>query len=151
VAAGETAARWLDLGPTFVRRVLVTTGWVGLISFLCIAVYIGLPQAGAWIAGVVLGAAELFILDALIREAIGPRRRAALVAYGLLKFAGIYAVGAACLFALHMRPWFLLAGFSLFLAIALLKVLGRMLLSTSSMQRERRGPGGRLLRSGPRP
>jgi hypothetical protein len=151
VVAGEGAARWLDLGPTFVRRVLITTGWVGALATICIAVYAGLPHAAAWIAGVALGVAELFLLDALIRETIGARRRSMLVIYGILKFAGIYAVGAAALFALHLKPWFLLSGFTLFLAIAILKVLGRLLLTAPSLQRERHGPGGRLLRNGPRP
>lgn len=151
MAGGETAARWLDLGPTFARRILVTTAWVGLVVFLCIAVYFGLPNAAAWIAGVALGSADLFLLDALIREVVGARRRSALAVYGLLKFLGIYAAGAVCLFVLHLKPWTLLAGFTLFLAIALLKVFGRLLLSTPAMQRERGGPGGPLLRSGPRP
>ncbi len=130
---------------------LVTTGWVGAVAFLCIAVYIGLPSAAAWIAGVALGVSELFLLDALIREAIGARRRAALVIYGTCKFAGIYAAGAVGLFVLHLGPWYLLAGFTLFLAIALLKVLGRMILSAPALQKERKGPGGHLLQNGPRP
>lgn len=151
MAAGEGAARWLDLGATFVRRVLITTGWVGALAGLCIAVYLGPPQAAAWAAGVGLGAAELFLLDSLIREAIGARRRPVLIFLGLLKFAGIYAAGGLGLFVLHLRPWYLLGGFTLFLAIALLKVLGRILLSAPAIQRERKGPGGHLLRSGPRP
>ena len=151
VVAGEGAARWLDLGPTFVRRVLITTGWVGAVASICIAVYVGIPHAAAWTAGVALGVAEIFLLDALIREAIGARRRSVLAVYGVLKFAGIYAVGAIGLFVLHLEPWYLLSGFTLFLAIALLKVLGRLLLSAPALQRERKGPGGHLLKSGPRP
>jgi hypothetical protein len=151
VAAGETAARWLDLGPTFVRRVLVTTTWVGAIAFLCVAVYLGLSKAWAWLAGAALGAADLFLLDALVREAVGARRRSALVTYGILKFAGIYAAGAVFLLVLHLKPWVFLAGFTLFLAVALLKVLGRVVLGTPALQRERKGPGGHLLRSRPRP
>lgn len=149
--AGEGAARWLDLGPTFVRRVLITTGWFGAVAFLCIAVYLGLPQAIAWVAGVALGVAELFLLDALIREATGTRRRSVLAVLAILKFAGIYAAGAVGLFVFHLKPWYLLSGFTLFLAIALLKVLGRLLLCAPGLQRERKGPGGHLLRSGPRP
>ncbi len=147
--ASDQARHWLDLGPDFIRRVLVTTAWVGGLGFLCLAVYLGIRQAASWGAGAALGAADLYLLDALIREAIRGRRRGVLVLLGFLKFAGVYAVGALLLFALHLAPWFLLAGFSLFLVVALLKVLGRLLLATPAMQRERQGAGGPLLRKSP--
>lgn len=147
--AADSAGHWLDLGPDFVRRVLITTAWVGTVGFLCVAVYIGLRQGAAWAAGVALGAGDLYLLNALIREAMRGRRRRALVLLGFLKFAGIYALGALLLFGLRLAPWSLLAGFSLFLAVALLKVLGRLVLASPAMQRERDGAGGPYLRKSP--
>ncbi len=139
----------LDLGPSFIRRVLWTTLWVGAVAFLCIAVYIGLRQAASWGVGVALGMADLFLLDALIREAVGRRRPRALVVLGVCKFGAIYAAGVLLLWKARLSPWPLLAGFSLFLAIALLKVLGRLVLSAPPLTRERTGPGGPYLREAP--
>ena len=147
--AGESAAGWLDLGPTFIRRVLITTLWVGVVGFLCIAVYIGFRSGFSWAVGVALGMADIALLDALLREAIGRRRKVALVIYGILKFGAIYAAGALLLFRARLAPWPLLIGFSLFLAIALLKVLGRLLLTTPQLRRDREGPGGVYLRRAP--
>jgi len=147
--AGESAAGMLDLGPTFIRRVLITTLWVGAISFLCVAVYVGLRSAVSWGIGVALGMADLALLDALLREAMGRRRTKALVIYGILKFGAIYATGALILFKARLAPWPLLIGFSLFLAIAIMKVLGRVVLSAPPLTRERKGPGGAFLRQAP--
>lgn len=147
--AGDAASRWLDLGPDFIRRVMITTAWVGGVAFICLGVYAGLPNAGAWIAGVALGMLDLFFLNGLLLEAISQRRKAALLIYGFLKFAGVYAIGIVLLFVAHLKPWFLLTGFSLFLAIILLKILGRLLLTAPGLQRERHGAGGPLLRNSP--
>ncbi len=147
--AGESAAGWLDLGPTFIRRVLLTTLWVGLVGFLCIAVYIGIRSGLAWGVGVALGMADLALLDALIQEALGRQRKLALAIYGVLKFGVIYAAGALLLFRFRLAPWPLLIGFSLFLGIALLKVLGRLVLTSAPLSRDREGPGGEFLRRAP--
>jgi hypothetical protein len=140
---------WLDLGPTFIRRVLITTLWVGAVAFLCIGVYVGLRSGISWAIGVALGMADLALLDALLKEAIHRRRTKSLVLFGTLKFGAIYAAGALLLLEAGLSPWPLLAGFSLFLAIALLKVLGRLVLSSTPLMREREGPGGPFLRQAP--
>jgi hypothetical protein len=140
---------WLDLGPTFIRRILVSTLWVGIVGFLCIAVYIGVRSGLAWAVGVALGMADLALLDALIREALGRQRKLALAVYGVLKFGVIYAAGALLLFRVRLAPWPLLIGFSLFLGIALLKVLGRLVLASAPLSRDREGPGGAFLRRAP--
>lgn len=147
--AGDAASRWLDLGPNFIRRVLITTAWVGGLIFICLGVYLGLPKAGAWIAGVALGMLDLFLLNQLLLEAIGQRRKAALVTYGVLKFAAVYAIGAVLLFVAHLKPWFLLTGFTLFLAVIFLKIAGRLVLTAPGLQKERHGAGGPLLRNSP--
>lgn len=146
---GDAASRWLDLGPDFIRRVLITTAWVGGVVFVCLGLYAGLPGAGAWIAGVALGMLDLFVLNALLLEAIGKRRTWALVTFGALKFAAVYAIGIVLLFVVHLRPWFVLTGFSLFLAIVFLKIVGRLVLNAPGLQRERHGAGGPLLRNSP--
>lgn len=146
---GKTATSWLDLGPGFVRRVMITTIWFGAVSFLLLGFYIGLFPAAAWIVGVALGIADLALIDLLIREAIGERRRRVIAVYFVLKTVVLYAAGAAALLWLNLNPFFLLAGFTLFLAVALLKVLGRLALSTSWMLKSRKGPGGPLLRNSP--
>lgn len=149
MAAGESAGGWFDLGPGFIRRVLITTGWLGAVSFLCVASYVGIRPGASYLAGVIIGSADLFLLDALLREVIGPRRRWALALYGIAKFAVVYGVGAVLLLCLHLRAWYMLAGFSLFLLVILLKILGLLLLNTPAMSRERKGAGGPLLRDGP--
>lgn len=147
--AGESSGSWLDLNAGFIRRVLITTAWLGAVSFLCLSVYAGAGKGAAWACGVALGIADLFLLDMLLRELIGRRRKGSLAAYGLLKFVGVYAGGAVALFTFRLPLWFFLGGFSLFLGVVLLKVLGRLLLSTSSFSQRRTGPGGPLLRNSP--
>jgi len=147
---GAEGTRWAELGPGFVRRVLITTSWLGVLVALCVAVYIGLPKAAAWGAGLLLGIANLLSLNGLFKEMLRPAggRTKALIAYVALKFPAIYLAGALALIKLRLDPLYLLAGFSLFLAVSLLKVLGRLVLSRRWMSGERRGPGGTLLRGG---
>ena len=144
---GQTATNWLDLGPGFVRRVMITTTWFGAVSFLFLGFYIGLIPAAAWIAGVALGVADLALIDLLIRETMDARRRRVIAAYFALKTVVLYAVGAVALFWLKLNPFFLLAGFTLFLIVAVLKVVGRLVLSTQWMLNALKGPGGPLLRN----
>jgi hypothetical protein len=129
--------------------VLITTAWLGAVCFLCIGFYIGLAMAVAWAAGVAFGIADLTLINGLIREATGRQRRSILAILFVLKTVVLYAVGAVALFLLELNPFFLVAGFSLFLVVIVLKVLGRLLLSSRWMRRERRGPGGSLLRDSP--
>lgn len=133
--------RWTDLGPDFIRRILRTTAWVGAVVSLCASVYLGILPAVAWTAGVALGMADLAVLDLLLRELLGRRRPVALVLAFLAKFAGLYAIGAALIFWARLPALALLAGFPLFLGVAVLKIAGRLLLSArwmSSQRRERR-------------
>ena len=146
---GQSATGWWDPGPGFVRRVLITTAWLGTVCFLCVGFYIGLGMAIAWVAGVALGLADLSLINGLIREATGSQRRSILAVLFALKTVVLYAVGAVALFLLDLNPFFLLAGFSLFLVVIVLKVLGRLLLSSGWMRTERKGPGGSLLRDSP--
>ncbi len=143
--------RWSDLGPGFIRRVLLTTAWLGGISFLCLAVYLDLHKAVSWTAGVALGIANLLFLNGLVKEMLRPTggRPRVLLLYALLKFPAVYLIGAAALIRFDLHPLFVLGGFSLFLAVAFLKVLGRLLLGTSWMARKQKGPGGPLLRGRP--
>jgi hypothetical protein len=128
---------------------MITTAWVGGVAFVCLGVYAGLPGAGAWIAGVALGMLDLYFLNALLLEAIGRRRKPALALFGFMKFVAIYAIGSILLFVVHLRPWFVLTGFSLFLAIIFLKIVGRLVLTAPGLRRERQGGGGPLLRNSP--
>lgn len=146
---GQSATSWPDLGPTFIRRVAITTGWVGLIAALCLSVYAGIFPALSFLAGVVLGIADLLLLQGLIREALLAKRKLLIAVYFLMKFLVLYAIGGILLFVLHLAPLYLIIGFSLFLAIVLLKVLGRLLLSSRWMRTERNGAGGPYLRNSP--
>jgi hypothetical protein len=143
------ASVWWDPGPGFVRRVLITTAWLGGVCCLCIGAYVGFGPAIAWVAGVGFGLADLALINGLIREATGRQRRPVLLALFGLKTVALYASGAVVLFVLGLDPLFLLAGFSLFLVVVVLKIAGRMLLSSRWMEADRRGPGGSLLRDGP--
>lgn len=148
---GGSAYRLGELDPRFIRRVLWTTAWFGGVAFICIAAYANLPKGLAWGAGVILGLANLFFLDGLIAEMLRPEggRAGVLIAYVLLKFPAVYVVGAAALIRFRLDPVFVLAGFSTFLLVALLKVLGRLLLTSRWLARERKGAGGAFLRSSP--
>lgn len=147
---GQRASGWYDFGSDFVRRVLVTTAWLGAVCLACIGFYVGWAPAMAWIAGVALGIADLLLINALIAEAITLQRRPILAVYFVLKTVALYAIGAIAMFRLHLNPVFLLAGFSLFLVVVFLKILGRLALSSRWMMRERKGAGGPLLRDSPR-
>ena len=147
---GQGATGWYDFGPDFVRRVLITTAWLGAVCLICIGFYVGWAPAMAWIAGVALGTTDLLLINALIAEAITLRRKAVLALYFALKTVVLYAIGAIALFQLHLSPLFLLAGFSLFLVVVFLKILGRLVLSSRWMMSERKGAGGPLLRNSPR-
>jgi hypothetical protein len=146
---GQRATSWWDFGPGFVRRVLITTSWLGAACFVCIGFYVGWPQSISWLSGVFLGLADLFLINALIHETITLQRKSVLAIYFVLKTVVLYVIGAVALFRLHLSPLFLLTGFSLFLLVVLLKVLGRMALSSRWMMNERKGPGGGLLRNSP--
>ena len=127
----ESSSSLLSLDVRFIHRVLVTTAWVGAVVFLCLAGYRGLPASFAWAVGVLIGEADLAALHALIREVMGARRRLALICLGFVKFVVIYGLGAAALILLRVSPWLFLAGFSLFLVVASLKILGRFVLSAA--------------------
>ena len=99
--------------------------------------------------GVALGLADLSLINGLIREATGRQRRLILAVLFVLKTIVLYIAGAVALFLLHLNPFFLLAGFSLFLVIVVLKILGRLVLSSRWMRNERKGAGGSLLRDSP--
>jgi hypothetical protein len=139
----------LDLGPTFIRRTAITTVWLGGIAFLAIGVYLGLSRALAFLAGVALGIADLLLLHALIHEALFLKRLSLLAIHFAGKFVAIYGLGAIAIVLLRLSPWYLLAGFSIFLVVAILKVLGRLVLSTRWLSTERDGAGGPFLRNGP--
>lgn len=148
--ASDAAFRLAELGPGFVRRILVTTLWVGAIAFVSVGVYLGIPKALAWGSGLILGLANLWLLDGFLREMLRPdgARVRSLVIFALLKFPAIYLLGAAALVRGRLDPLFVLCGFSLFLVVALLKVLGRLTLTVSPLARDRSGAGGPLLRKG---
>lgn len=146
---GKTSSRWLDLGPTFVRRVLVTTVWLGVLVSVLLSFYAGRAPAAAFAVGAAIGACGLFLLERLVREIFGGGRKSRLALLLAAKFGLLYAAGAWALIGLDLKPLPFLFGFSLFLLVASLKVAGRLVLSTRWMQTRRDGPGGPFLRQGP--
>jgi hypothetical protein len=118
------------MGLEFITRTLRTSGIVLLISLLFGIYYFGALPAVAFFSGGVWGMLNLMFITSLVRVAIRPGGAdvSSTIVWMVIKFPLLYLSG----FALLKVPGFdavaLLLGFSLILAIILLKVIGRAIL-----------------------
>jgi hypothetical protein len=117
------------LGLDFIRRVMVTTGVLSVLALLFISVYydwrfgLGVFIGSAW------GIANLHFLRELVVTILTTDEinRKKVVLFALVKFPGLYFAGYLILEFGGLSVLSFLIGFSLLFAVAVLKVLGRVL------------------------
>ena len=118
------------MGLDFIARTLRTSS-ILLLVFLPFGVYyMGVYPALAVLSGGVWGLINLIFLSQLVRTVIRPGKidvkRA--VGLGVIKFPLLYLAGYFLVSIDRFDPLLLLAGFSVFPAVMLLKSLGRVVL-----------------------
>ena len=117
----------LDLD--FIRRVIVTTGVLSVLALLFISVYYDWRFGLGVFFGSVWGIANLHFLRELIVSTITPEEidRKKVIFFALVKFPGLYFAGYLILKYGNLSILSFLFGFTLLFAVAVLKVLGRLL------------------------
>jgi len=114
----------------FISRTLRTSGIVLLISLLFGIYYFGPLPAIAFFSGGVWGMVNLMFLSALVRVALRPGGAdvSSTLVWMVIKFPLLYLAGYALLKVSGFEAVSLLLGFTLILAIIILKVIGRAIL-----------------------
>ena len=115
-----------------IRRTLITTAWLGALACLVAWTYWGGSRALAILAGLVLGSANLVFLTALVREFVrlGERDAVKIAVLFASKMLVVYGGLAALLLTRRLSVLALVGGFSLPLAVIVLKAGGRALQAT---------------------
>jgi hypothetical protein len=123
-------------GPDFIDRTLRTTGLVLLVLLPFGSFYFGFYPALAVFSGGVWGIINFLFLSHLTRAVIQPGQIDKVKATGIavIKFPLLYLAGYCLLTVKQLEPLHLLAGFSILLAVMLLKSIARALLG---MDKER--------------
>jgi len=126
------------LGLDFLNRTLRTAGIVTLIFLPFGIYYLGFFPALAVFSGGVWGIVNFYFLGALIRNALRPEGvdMMAVAVFGLVKFPMLYGAGYALLVVSEFGPLYLLSGFSITLAVIVLKAMARVLLGMDNNQQE---------------
>jgi len=127
-----------NLGLDFVDRTLRTTGVVLLISLLPGTYYFGVFPTLAVFSGGVWGIINFIFLSALVRAALRPGAvdNVKVVGLALIKFPLLYLSGYFLLKVEQFEPLCLLIGFSVLLAVMVLKVIARALLGLDEGDRK---------------
>ncbi|MBP6875378.1 MAG: hypothetical protein KBD56_04855 [Candidatus Eisenbacteria bacterium] len=117
---------------SFVRRVLVTTAWLGALIALAAAVYRGWYWALSFSGGAVIGALNLVFLTVLVREVVrlGQRRWGTILSVLALKMPLVYGGLALLLIWRKTNAAAVMIGFSLPLVVIVLKAAGRALVQS---------------------
>jgi hypothetical protein len=118
------------MGLDFISRTLRTSAIVLLIYLPFGLYYFGVYPTLAILSGAVWGFLNLIFLSHLVVTVIRPDKidvkRA--IGLGLIKFPLLYLSGFFLLSIKQFDPVHLLIGFSLFMAVMVLKILGRVIL-----------------------
>ena len=120
--------------PDFLRRTLRTSGAVLLVYLPFGFYYFGFYPTLAVFSGGVWGLINLIFLSALVRAAIRPGGVDGwrVAGYAVFKFPLLYLAGYALLKVAQFGAVHLLIGFSISLAVMILKGLGRAVLKLDS-------------------
>ena len=132
------------MGLEFISRIIRTTLIVAGVLLLFGSVYYRPSEALGCFVGAVWGVLNLYFIKILITETLTPeetRTRVALV-LALIKFPALYVLGYFILASGWFSPISLLIGFSLMFAVAVLKVLGRLILGMDNLEFKRKQPEG---------
>ncbi|MBU8933677.1 MAG: hypothetical protein KOO62_06685 [candidate division Zixibacteria bacterium] len=126
-----------NLGLDFIDRTLRTTGILLLIGLVFCLYYLGIYPALAIFSAGVWSMVNLMFLAALVRAALRPdevdKMRVAGLAF--LKFPLLYVSGYFLLKVPVFDPIHLIIGFSVILAVVVLKVVGRALFGLDAKAR----------------
>jgi hypothetical protein len=138
--SSERALAWVSPAPTrpvYVRRIALTSLWLGLVVAILLWAASSGRGALGFGAGAALGIANFLLLAALMGEIVTleARSRRRIVFLVAIKVALVYG-GLALLLASGFVPVIsAVAGFSLILAVIVLKALGRVLTGEPSDRR----------------
>ena len=118
------------LGLDFIARTLKTSGVLLLVAVPFGSYYYGFFPTLACLTGGVWGIINLHFLRVLVESVIRPEGIDKMRVFGLIlvKFPMLYVSGYFLLTVSGFEVWHLLIGFSVPLAVMLLKALGRALL-----------------------
>lgn len=119
------------MGLEFIQRIIKTTAVVATLAGLFVAVYYQFPYAvGLWL-GALWGCLNFFFIAALVKALLTPaqpiRWGNVIVTLGI-KFPLLYGLGYLLLVWRYAPAVSYLIGFTLLIAVTVLKALGRMLL-----------------------
>jgi hypothetical protein len=128
----ERTLTWIGPAPTelrYVRRVVLTTVWLGGLVAILLWASAGPRPAVGFAGGAGLGAVNLILMSALIREIVvlGERSRRRIVRLLAIKVPLVYGGLAVLLITRWAPPVSIVAGFTLVLAVIVLKAIGRLL------------------------
>jgi hypothetical protein len=114
----------------FIQRTLRTTGILLLILFVVVLYYFGFYDALALLTAGIWSMVNLIFLTALVRTALRPDNVNKMAAAGLalIKFPLLYAAGYFLVTVDVFRALPLVVGFSMVLAVMVLKAVTRALL-----------------------
>lgn len=119
--------------PRSIRRILLPTAWLGLISAICAWVYLGWPTALGYLGGIAVGAVNLIFLTLLTQQVLvkdGRRNLISIAATLAIKLVLVYG-GLAALILWKLTPTVaVVCGFSLILLVITLKAVGKALLTS---------------------
>ncbi len=133
-AAPESGFGADALTEGFLRRSMrMTAALIGLGSIYCL-VYVGQWQALAFLSAGVWGLVNILFLKAIVEAALKTGKIDKITVYGLLlvKFPVLYYSGYGLLSFEYFDVKYLMAGFSLFFAVVVLKAMGRALMKIDS-------------------
>jgi hypothetical protein len=130
--SSERTLSWAGPAPTdlrYVRRITLTSIWLGALAALLLWAGVGPRWALGFAGGAALGVANLLLLSALIREIVtlGERSRRRIVGLLAIKVPLVYGGLAALLLARIAPATAVVVGFSLVLAVIVLKAIGRLI------------------------
>ncbi len=118
------------MGLDFLNRTFRTTAALLLIFVPVGLYYLGFYQTLAILSGGIWGILNVLFITRLVQSTIRAEgaQTSRAVAFALIKFPALYAAGYFLLKVPQFNPIHLLIGFSLLLAVMVLKVLGRLYL-----------------------
>lgn len=124
------------LGLDFINRTLRTTGIILLIFFPFGIYYLGFYPALAVFSGGIWGMVNLLLLTRLVRAAIRPEGadKGIVAGVALVKFPLLYAAGYFLVTTTVFDPLEVLIGFSVLLAVIVLKIIARALFGTEAAE-----------------
>ena len=122
------------LGLDFLSRTLRTTGVVLLFCFPFGVYYLGFWPTLAIFSGGVWGLVNLIFLSAVVRSTIRPGGvdKGNLIGFAVIKFPLLYVAGYFLLKVPQFEALNLLIGFSIILAVMILKAVARAILGLDS-------------------